>query len=86
MGFLSQNLSTYSIKSSAKRWCLLLFTTLISTVKLFGQTVTIIDAFTQQPLENVMIVNQDKQRYTTSNLEGNINLNYFAATDSLRFQ
>ena len=86
MGFLNQNLSIYSIRSSAKLWCLLLFTTLFSTVKLFGQTVTIIDAFTQQPLENVMIVNQDKQRYTTSNQEGNINLSDFAGTDSLHFQ
>ena len=86
MGFLNQNRSKYSIKSSAKLWCLLLFTTLFSTVKLFGQTVTIIDAFSQQPLENVMIVNQDKQRFTSSNQDGNIDLAYFAATDSLHFQ
>ncbi len=86
MGFLNQNRSKYFTKSSAKLWCLLLFTTLFSAVKLFGQTVTIIDAFSQQPLENVMIVNQDKQRFTSSNQDGNIDLNYFAATDSLRFQ
>lgn len=86
MGFLNQNRSKYFTKSSAKPWYLLLFTILLSTVKLSGQTVTIIDAFSQQPLENVMIVNQDKQRYTSSNQDGNIDLTYFAATDSLNFQ
>ena len=86
MGFLNQNRSKYFIKSSAKQWSLLLLALIIGTVTLNGQTVTIVDAFSQQPLENVMVVNQDQQRYTSSNQEGNIDLGYFANNDLLSFQ
>ena len=86
MGFLNQNHSKYFIKYSAKQWPLLLLAIIIGTVTLNGQTVTVVDAFSQQPLENVMIVNQDQQRYTSSNQEGNIDLGYFVNTDLLSFQ
>ena len=51
-----------------------------------AQTVTVIDAFTQQPLEQVMVINQYKDRYTTTNEIGRFELSQFLAEDQLSFQ
>ncbi len=86
MGFLNQNLLRFFTKSSVKKGLFLGGAILLSTLQLYGQKVTVIDAFTQQPLEQVMVVSQDKQRFTTSDLDGKLNLDTFTATDLLTFQ
>ena len=50
---------------------------------LFGQKVRVIDALTQQPLEEVFIVSQDNKRYSTSDKEGSFDLTDFEASDRL---
>ena len=45
-----------------------------------------IDAFTQQPLEQVMITNQTKERYATTNEQGHFELDQFVEEDQLSFQ
>ena len=50
---------------------------------LFGQKVKVIDALTQQPLEEVFIVSQDNKRYSTSDKEGSFDLTDFEASDRL---
>ena len=45
-----------------------------------------IDAFTQQPLEQVMITNQTKERYATTNDQGRFELDQFVEEDQLSFQ
>lgn len=50
---------------------------------LFGQSVTIIDAFTQQPLEEVFIVSEDNSRYSSSDNKGTFDLSDFNPSDVL---
>ena len=59
---------------------------LLCIVHLQGQSITVIDAFTQRPLEEVLVVNQNKERYVTSDSNGKIDLEQFDATDQLSFQ
>ena len=59
---------------------------LLSIGHLHGQSITIIDAFTQRPLEEVMVVNQNKKRYSSSDIRGKIDLEQFVASDLLTFQ
>ncbi|MEL0274659.1 MAG: hypothetical protein VW943_01880, partial [Flavobacteriaceae bacterium] len=59
---------------------------LLSIVQLQGQSITVIDAFTQRPLEAVMVVNQNKEHYTSSDINGKIELEQFEALDQLTFQ
>ena len=47
---------------------------LLSIMHLHGQSLTVIDAFTQRPLEEVMVVNQNKERYSFSDISGKIDL------------
>jgi hemoglobin/transferrin/lactoferrin receptor protein len=86
MGFLNQNLSKYFIKSSAKQWLFFVGIMLLSIGHLHGQSITVIDAFTQRPLEEVMVVNQNKKRYSSSDIRGKIDLEQFVASDLLTFQ
>lgn len=59
---------------------------LLSIGHLHGQSITVIDAFTQRPLEEVMVVNQNKERYSSSDISGKIDLEQFVASDLLTFQ
>ena len=86
MGFLNQNLSKYFTKSSAKQRLFLAGVMFLTIVHLHGQSITIIDAFTQRPLEEVMVVNQNKERYSSSDVNGKIGLEQFDASDMLTFQ
>ena len=76
----------YSIKFSVKQQLLFIAVLFFSGIKINAQILTVIDALTQQPLEQVMVVNQDSQRYSTSNIKGEIALNVFLETDLLDFQ
>ncbi len=60
----------------------MLFGCLISQ-SLLGQKVTIIDAFTQQPLEAVFIVSDNNSRYTSSDNTGSFDLADFSPSDVL---
>ena len=53
---------------------------------LFGQKVKVVDALTQQPLEEVFIVSQDNIRYSTSDKEGSFDLANFSASDDLNMK
>lgn len=86
MGFLNQNLSKYFIRSSAKQRLLFVGIMLLGIMHLHGQSITVIDAFTQRPLEEVTVVNQNKERYSSSNINGEIDLEQFVASDLLTFQ
>jgi hemoglobin/transferrin/lactoferrin receptor protein len=86
MGFLNQNLSKYFTKSSAKQRLFMLGVMLLSIVHLHGQSITVIDAFTQRPLEEVMVVNQNKERHSSSDINGKVGLEQFEASDMLTFQ
>ena len=86
MGFLNQNLSKYFIKSSAKQWLFFVGIMLLTIMHLHGQSITVIDAFTQRPLEEVMVVNQNKERYSSSDISGKIDLEQFIVSDLLTFQ
>ena len=86
MGFLNQNLSKYFIRSSVKQQLFFVGVMLLSIVHLHGQSITVIDAFTQRPLEAVMVVNQNKERYSSSDANGKIELEQFVALDRLTFQ
>ena len=59
---------------------------LLSIVHLYGQSITVIDAFTQRPLEAVMVVNQNKESYSFSDVNGKIELEQFVASDLLTIQ
>ena len=59
---------------------------LLSIMHLHGQSITVIDAFTQRPLEEVMVVNQNKERYSSSDISGKIDLEHFVDSDLLTFQ
>lgn len=50
------------------------------------QSVTIIDAFTQRPLPNVVVISDDNKRYCTSNSEGQFDTAVFRPSDDLIFQ
>lgn len=50
------------------------------------QSVTIIDAFTQRPLPNVVVISDDNKRYCTSNSEGQFDTAVFRPSDVLIFQ
>lgn len=52
----------------------------------FSQSITIIDAFTQRPLEGVVVVSEDEQRFCTSDQNGAFDLGVFTAKDILVFQ
>ncbi|MGB1449041.1 MAG: TonB-dependent receptor [Flavobacteriaceae bacterium] len=52
----------------------------------YGQTIRVIDALTQQPLEAVMVVNQNKDSYTSTDLNGAFSLETFSSDDVLNFQ
>lgn len=52
----------------------------------YGQTLTVVDALTQQPLEAVMVVNQNKERYASTDLNGRLSLDGFLPEDILSFQ
>ena len=86
MGFLNQNLSKYFIKSSAKQRLFFVGVVLLSIMHLHGQSITVIDAFTQRPLEEVMVVSQNKERYSSSDNKGKIGLEQFEASGLLTFQ
>ena len=62
------------------------FLLLINGCFAFAQRVQVIDAFTQRPLEGVIIVSQDEQRFCTSDQNGVFDLGVFADTDELVFQ
>ena len=49
---------------------------LLSIVHLHGQSITVIDAFTQRPLEEVMVVNQNKERHSSSDINGKVGLEH----------
>ena len=59
---------------------------ILSIVHLHGQSITVIDAFTQRPLEEVMVVNQNKERHSSSDINGKVGLEQFEASDMLTFQ
>lgn len=59
---------------------------LINGCFIFAQRVQVIDAFTQRPLEGVIIVSQDEQRFCTSDQNGVFDLGVFSSTDELVFQ
>ena len=59
---------------------------LLSIMHLHGQSITVIDAFTQRPLEEVMVVSQNKERYSSSDNKGKIGLEQFEASGLLTFQ
>ena len=59
---------------------------LLSIMHLHGQSITVIDAFTQRPLEEVMVVSQNKERYSYSDNKGKIGLERFEASGLLTFQ
>ncbi len=59
---------------------------LLSIGHLHGQSINVIDAFTQRPLEEVMVVNQNKERYSSSDISGKIDLEQFLVSDLLTFQ
>lgn len=52
----------------------------------FGQHIQVRDAFSQGPLSNVAVVNQNNSRYTATTASGTFDLGMFAVEDSLRFQ
>ena len=49
-------------------------------------SVKVIDAFSQQPLDQVVVINETKDRYTTTNNEGVFDLGVFVPEDLLTFQ
>lgn len=51
-----------------------------------AQSVKVIDAFSQQPLDQVVVINETKDRYTTTNNEGVFDLGVFTPDDLLTFQ
>ena len=85
MGFLNQNHLKFCIKFFAKP-LLLLGGIFFSLQYSYGQTLTVVDALTQQPLEAVMVVNQNKERYTSTDLNGRLSLDGFLPEDVLSFQ
>ena len=50
-----------------------------------AQSVKVIDAFSQQPLDRVVVINETKDRYTTTNNEGVFDLGVFVPDDLLTF-
>ena len=53
---------------------------------LFGQEVRVVDAFTQAPLSEVLVINQTKDRYVSTDNNGVFALDHFQASDILTFQ
>ena len=51
-----------------------------------AQSVKVIDAFSQQPLDQVVVINETRDRYTTTNNEGVFDLGVFVPDDLLTFQ
>ena len=63
---------------------LLLFSAIISQG--YSQSITVIDAFTQRPLQNVVVISEDEQRYCSSNEKGQFDMDLFDSNDLLTFQ
>ena len=72
----------YSIKKQGLM--LLLFSAIISQG--YSQSITVIDAFTQRPLQNVVVISEDEQRYCSSNEKGQFDMDLFDSNDLLTFQ
>ncbi|MGB2171178.1 MAG: TonB-dependent receptor plug domain-containing protein [Flavobacteriaceae bacterium] len=58
----------------------------LSSTSIFAQKIKIIDAFSQRPLEQVIVVNQENNRFTSSNEEGFFDLALFLKSDVLSFK
>ena len=52
----------------------------------YAQEVTVIDALTQEPIVGVSLYNQDKNRNTTTDMDGKSSLSMFSSNDIISFQ
>ena len=86
MDFLARNHSRFCTKFSLNAFGLSLGFFLGSFSSSLAQSVTVIDALTQQPLEQVIVSNQTKERYATTNDQGRFELDQFVEEDQLSFQ
>jgi hemoglobin/transferrin/lactoferrin receptor protein len=70
-----------------RSFLLLTFASLIFCVdSLFAQTIKVVDETTLQPVVNVYIYNNDRNRMVSTNVEGEANIAKFTKADTLNFQ
>lgn len=66
-------------------WILLVASLLLLTVDTFAQTVRVVDKNSQQPIINVYIFNNERNKMVSTNNEGVAKIDKFSAGDTLNF-